>query len=110
MSQQRNILFLVLGGVILVLLYYISQQNKSYSWQQHFLKNSKDPYGTLYCSELIEQTETLDSLHILSTAIAKSLPIEQQSSNYFFVGEALNFTRDSSHDLAMAARQDDGEK
>jgi len=99
MSQQRNILFLVLGGVILVLLYYISQQNKSYSWQQHFLKNSKDPYGTLYCSEIIEQTQALDSLHILSTAIAESLPLEEQPSNYFFVGEALNFTEEDIEQL-----------
>ena len=91
MNQRRSIVFLLLGVTIVVLLYYITEQNKRYSWRQHYLQNSKDPYGTLYFSEAVEKSQAPDSLQILSKALQESLPLEEASSNYIFVGEGMNF-------------------
>lgn len=91
MNQRRSIVFLLLGVTIVVLLYYITEQNKRYSWRQHYLQNSKDPYGTLYFSEAVEKSQAPDSLQMLSKALQESLPLEEASSNYIFVGEGMNF-------------------
>lgn len=92
MKRGRNIVFLFLGLTIIVLLYYVFEQNKRYSWNQHYLQASKDPYGTLYFSEAVEKNQTQDSISLLSEAIQYALPLTEKPSNYVFVGEGMNFT------------------
>ncbi len=93
MSRQRNILFLGLGILIVVLLFLLTKQRSNYSWDQHYLQNSKDPYGTLFFSELVQQSLSLDTLQLLSEDISHALPIDTTAaSNYFFIGEGLDFS------------------
>lgn len=93
---RRSIIFIALGVCILFLLYLNYQQKNTYSWKQHYLKDSLDPYGSLYFSELTGQVTGLDSLNTLSTPIEESLPAEGMNSNYVFIGEGMNL---SSGDL-----------
>ncbi|MBX2877599.1 MAG: hypothetical protein KTR30_36105 [Saprospiraceae bacterium] len=96
MNTRRSILFIALGVAILILLYLSIQQRNSYTWKQHFLQESVDPYGSQYFSELTEKVMGLDSLNILSNPIQESLPSAANHSNYVFVGEGMNL---SSEDL-----------
>ncbi|NET38658.1 MAG: DUF4350 domain-containing protein [Cyanothece sp. SIO1E1] len=93
---RRSIIFIALGVCILFLLYLNYQQKNTYSWKQHYLQDSLDPYGSLYFSELTDQATGVDSLRILRTPIEESLPAEDVNSNYVFVGEGMNL---SSEDL-----------
>lgn len=96
---QRNILFIALGVTILFLLYLNIQQKNAYSWKQHYLQDSLDPYGSLYFSELTEKIQGLDSLMILTTPIAASLPSAANSSNFVFVGEGMNLSTEDLNQL-----------
>ncbi len=89
---RRSIIFIALGACILFLLYLNYQQKNSYSWKQHYLQDSLDPYGSLYFSELAEQVTGLDSLKILRQPIEESLPAEGLNSNYVFIGEGMNLS------------------
>ena len=94
MNSRRNILFLGLGLLIAILLFLLNKQQRNYSWDQHYEQASKDPYGTLFFSELVQQSLSLDTLHLLGTAISNSLPIDTAAaSNYLFIGEGLNFAK-----------------
>lgn len=93
MSRQRNILFLGLGILIVVLLFLLTKQRNNYSWDQHYAQNSKDPYGTLFFSELVQQSLSLDTLQLLSEDISNALLIDTTAvSNYLFIGEGLDFS------------------
>lgn len=87
---RRSIIFIALGATILFLLYLNYQQKNAYSWKQHYLQDSLDPYGSLYFSELTQEVKGLDSLRILNSPIVESLPSEVANSNYVFVGEGMN--------------------
>ncbi len=92
MISRRTILFIVLGVTILFLLYLNVQQRNAYTWKQHFLADSVDPYGSLYFAELTEKVMGLDSLIVLSAPLVESLPTEVSHSNYLFIGEGMNLT------------------
>ncbi|NRB50931.1 MAG: hypothetical protein HRU41_24895 [Saprospiraceae bacterium] len=97
--KRRGILFIALGVVILFLLYLNIQQQNSYSWKQHYLQDSMDPYGSSYFSELTEKVQCLDSLTILRTPIAESLPSAANGSNYIFIGEGMNLSTEDLDQL-----------
>lgn len=93
MNGRKNILFLGLGLLIAILLFLLSKQQPNYTWNQHYEQNSKDPYGTFFFSELVQQSLSLDTLQLLGTSISNSLPIDTAvASNYLFIGEGLNFS------------------
>lgn len=93
MNSRRTILFLGLGILIAILIFLLNKQQGNYTWDQHYLQENEDPYGTLYFSELVQQSLSLDTLHLLDTDISNSLPIDTTvASNYLFIGEGLNFS------------------
>jgi len=90
-TNRRNILLIVLLAVVATFLvaWLFTRQQKRYSWREHYLAGEKDPYGTYFLHELLEDFARDKGLVDLTDSLRGILPQEPQNASYVFVGQAI---------------------
>ncbi|MCC6727168.1 MAG: DUF4350 domain-containing protein [Saprospiraceae bacterium] len=69
--------------LLLILLYYFSSDGKPhYSWKEHYISNSKDPYGTYLVRNLLEDYFPSDSFRVVTDSLGTTL----DSGNFVYIG------------------------
>jgi hypothetical protein len=78
---------LAIVGIVVLLIIY---SKKDINWQEHYSKNSKDPYGLFLIKELLKD-EYGDKTEIIIKSLHKDLPVDTTKigNNYMFIGSKL---------------------
>ncbi len=91
MSQSRSLTLVILGILLLLgVLWVVNRDdNIKYNWIESYLEDSKEPFGTYICYELLKKKQP--NLKIIKESVANALTTDSihEQSNYVFVGQAL---------------------
>lgn len=91
MRDRRPYIVLGVAAVIILSLFIYLQgdEEKEYSWREHYREVGEDPYSTSIIRNLLESYSTAE-LKELRSSISKSLPDStDKEANYVFIGEGL---------------------
>ena len=91
MNKRSNIpVLLGLAGLILIIiLWWLRIDSSSTDWNEHFIRDSKDPYGSEVIFQLLDQHFGDSSLQIVQNELSKDLPLEESTLNYLFLGDGM---------------------
>lgn len=91
MKRNRTILLLVLAVLVAGLAFLFWRQSKrSYSWREHYHRESKDPYGTSVAYQLLRSSNPSKKTYVLNDSLSGLLPADEAlNANYVFVGRTM---------------------
>ncbi len=91
MKSRRKIALIALlaAAAVLLVVWLFTRQQRRYSWREHYLADKKDPYGTYFLHELLEDFAGEEKLTDLTDSLRGILPEQSQNASYVFVGQAI---------------------
>lgn len=85
--------YIIFGVVAVILLFffvYASQTKTRFNWNETYLEESKEPYGTYVSYQLLQNYFPNETFHRIDNKVRQDLPARtNQKATYFFVGEGL---------------------
>ncbi len=96
--MSRKKIILLIGSTLVVAglaLLFWRQWQRPVSWQEHYDKDSRDPYGTYVAFQLLKGSYPGDQTKVLTDSIAGVLPSKKnQDATYVFIGEKMHIPQD----------------
>jgi len=93
MKNKSTTAWIVIGvvlAIVAIIVLVVIYSKKDINWQEHYSKNSKDPYGLFLIKELLKD-EYGENTEIIVKALHKDLPTDtnETGNNYLFIGSQL---------------------
>lgn len=85
MSKKQIPIFILIFFLILVGMYLLFGTGDRYSWQEHYLPESKDPYGTYLIENLLNGYFEDEAFEVIEDSLNGVL----EKGNYVFIGSFL---------------------
>ena len=94
MDLNKTTSYIIITAAVLLLLtafVLMRDKEKEYDWEETYLEDSKEPFGSFVLRELIKSYFPGESVTDLKDKIAKSLPdtFTGKPANYIFLGPAI---------------------
>ncbi|MBX9850735.1 MAG: DUF4350 domain-containing protein, partial [Cytophagaceae bacterium] len=105
MEKNGTTIVIVIISALLLIGVFLFMSNDSVeeiNWQEHYINQSKDPYGTYVVSELLKEYYPKKDITYLSKSVYKSIPLHQKdTSNYIFIGGDLYLSENDIDSLLV---------